>query len=104
MTATATGGVSNVRPLARGPLSAGEAIVLDALALTGSSTPALAAVTGMHEQSVETALAQLSRRGLVRRTAGHARRVTGRPARRRGLRLIGDPDTAGQPTPPLPAA
>jgi DNA-binding MarR family transcriptional regulator len=105
MNATITGRASNVRPLAQGPVSTGEALVLDAIALTGSTPHAITAATGLDEQTVETALAQLSRRGLVRRTASHARRVSGRPApRRRALRLIGDSDPAGQPTPPLPAA
>jgi MarR family len=105
MTGVVTGLGSNVKPLARGPMSAGEAIVLDAVALTGSTPQALAAATGMAVETVESALAQLSRRGLVRRTASHARRVSGRPAcPRRALRLIGEDEPAGQPTPPLPAA
>jgi DNA-binding MarR family transcriptional regulator len=100
MTATVT--ASNVRPLARGPLSAGELAVLDAIAFPGSSTPALVAATGLTLETVESALAHLSRRGLVRRTASHARRIAAHPApgRRRALHLTGD----GQPTPPLPAA
>ena len=83
MTALLAGLSSNVSPLARGPLSTGEAIVLDATALTGSTTLALAGATGMDEVAVESALAQLARRGLVRRSASHARRVGGRPSRPR---------------------
>jgi DNA-binding MarR family transcriptional regulator len=105
MTGTATGVPSNVRPLAHGPLSGSEAIVLAATALTGSTTPGLADATGLDEQTVETALAQLARRGLVRRTSSHARRVHAHPALRpRALQLIPGGPVAGQPTPPLSAA
>jgi DNA-binding transcriptional ArsR family regulator len=97
--------MSNVMPLARGPLSASEAAILDAIPLTSTSPQKLQAATGLSDEAVEEALAQLYRRGLVRRTDSQVSRVSGRPARSpRRLQLLHGRQSAGHPTPTLPAA
>jgi DNA-binding transcriptional ArsR family regulator len=97
--------MANVTPLARGPLSASEAALLDAIPLTSTTPQKLAAATGLEQAAVETALAQLYRRGLVRRTPSHVRRLSGRPARPpRRLQLLHGHQSPRHPTPTLPAA
>ena len=61
-----------VTPLARGPLSYTEQMVLGAIAFTNATVTWIAAATGLDEQAVEIALAQLTRRGLVLRSAERA--------------------------------
>jgi hypothetical protein len=93
--------MADITPLARGPLSAFEAAVLDAIPITNGTPESLTAVTGLDPLQVEVALAQLTRRGLVHRNAGRVR-VAERPTTRRHLRLLHG--TATTPTPTMPAA
>jgi hypothetical protein len=97
--------MADITPLARGPLSPIEATVLDAIPLTSTSPQKLMAATGLDHETVEGALAHLYRRGLVRRTENHVRRVSGRPTRgARRLALLHGGLQTGRPTPTLPAA
>jgi DNA-binding MarR family transcriptional regulator len=73
-------------------------MVLGAIAFTNATVTWIAAATGLDEQAVEIALAQLTRRGLVLRSAERAHLAGRQPAAMRTLRRIhtpGDP----QPTP-----
>jgi DNA-binding MarR family transcriptional regulator len=92
-----------VTPLARGPLTPTEAVILEAIPLT--TTPRqIAVVLRLDDDTVEAAIAQLCRRGLVKRTPSHVTRVAKRRRDSRRPRLTGRHDTPGTPTPTLPAA
>lgn len=93
--------MADITPLARGPLSAFEAAVLDVIPITNSTPESLTQATGLDPLQVEGALAQLTRRGLVHRNAGRVRAAE-RPTTRCHLRLLRG--TASTPTPTMPAA
>jgi len=93
--------MADITPLARGPLSAFEAAVLDAIPTTNGTPESLTAATGLDPLQVEGALAQLTRRGLVHRNAGRVRTAE-RASTRRHLRLLRG--AAQAPTPTIPAA
>jgi DNA-binding MarR family transcriptional regulator len=95
--------MAEVTPLARGPLTATEAVILEAIPLT-TTVRQIAVVLRLDEDTVEDAIAQLCRRGLVKRTLSHVSRVTRSRRRSRRPRLTRASDTAGAPTPTLPAA
>jgi DNA-binding MarR family transcriptional regulator len=97
--------MTNVIYLARGPLSATETVVLQAIAAAGTDPETLPALTGLAEQDLQDALAQLRRRGLIERRAPRVRRSghgSYRPVRR--LALIDGHAADSHTTPPLPAA
>jgi len=77
--------LSKVITLARGPLSAAEALVMYATAAEGAARSELPSMTGLPEAAIEDALAQLVRRGLIH-PAGHSIRHASPQPRR--LRLI----------------
>lgn len=97
--------MTNVIYLARGPLSATETVVLQAIASAGTDPETLPALTGLAEQDLRDAVAQLSRRGLIERRARRLRRSgpgSYHPVRR--LALIDGHAADSHTTPPLPAA
>lgn len=91
-----------VTPLARGPLSYVEMMVLAAIPLTSiTTTDTIVLVTGLHPANVESALAHLCRRGIAHRSDDHVRLAVTRPPSRRSLRRR---SPTGRPTPTTPAA
>jgi len=97
--------MTNVIYLARGPLSATETVLLQAIAAAGTDPETLPALTGLGEQDLQDAVAQLSRRGLIERRARRLRRSghgSYRPPGR--LALIDGHAADSHTTPPLPAA
>lgn len=97
--------MTNVIYLARGPLSATETVLLQAITPAGTDPETLPALTGLAEQDLQDALAQLSRRGLIERRAPRVRRsghASYRPVR--PLALIDGHAADSHTTPPLPAA
>jgi DNA-binding transcriptional MocR family regulator len=96
--------VTNVIGLVRGPLSPTEAVVLYATAAVGATPSELPSLTGLAEETIEDALAQLVRRGLIQRTPRQVRRTTTRPAAPRRLSLLHGHQPVNPTKPPLPAA
>jgi hypothetical protein len=89
--------MADVTPLASGPLSHTEMTVLAAIPLTSiTSTEVIMLVTDLEPSEVESALAHLTRRGIVHRADHQVQLAVTRPPGKRGLRR--------RPTPPLPAA
>jgi DNA-binding MarR family transcriptional regulator len=88
-----------VTPLARGALSYTEQMVLGAVAVTSSTAMWIAAATGLDEQAVEAALAELTRRGLVIRLGGRAHLAARRTTASRKPRRS-SPSGDQQPTSP----
>ena len=74
--------------LARGPLSEAEFLVLYAIAAEGAHPSKLRLLTGLTDEAIEDALAQLVRRGLLHRTI-------------REMRLTADTPSPSAPAPPL---
>jgi len=92
-----------VTPLARGPLSYIEVLVLAAIPLTSvTTTDTIVLVTGLDPANVESALAHLCRRGLVSRADDRVWLAVTRPPSKRSLRCRDRPP--GHPTPTIPAA
>ena len=95
--------MADVTPLARGPLSHLEMMVLAAVPLTSSttSTDRVALVTSLDRAQVENALAHLHRRGLIHKAGDQVRlavtRPPGSPPRRHHR-------PADRPAPTLPVA
>jgi hypothetical protein len=77
--------------------------VLAAIPLTSiTSTDLIELVTDLDPAQVESALAHLTRRGIVHRADDHVRLAVTRPPSKRSLRRRHRPTSS--PTPPLPAA
>jgi hypothetical protein len=97
--------VTPVIALARGPLSRTEFIVLYAIAAEGADPSNLWPLTGLTDEVIEDALAQLVRRGLLHRTIREMR-LTADTSSPSALALsLVDGDQPDKPsTPRVPAA
>jgi len=97
--------VTPVIALARGPLSRTEFIVLYAIAAEGADPSKLRPLTGLTDEAIEDALAQLVRRGLLHRTIREMRLTadTSSPSAPAPSLVDGDQPDAYTP-PPVPAA
>lgn len=95
--------MASVTPLARGPLSYVEMMVLGSIPLTSiTTTDTIVLGTGLDPANVESALAHLCRRGLVNRADDHIWLAVTRPPNKRSVRRRDRPP--GHPTPTIPAA
>ncbi len=97
--------MSNTVALVRGPLSQGEFLVLYAIAAEGADPSRLGLLTGLTDEAIEDALAQLVRRGLLHRTIREMRLTADTPSPSASAPPVGGGEEPHKPTTPrLPAA
>jgi len=97
--------VSNTVALVRGPLSQAEFLVLYAIAAEGADPSKLRLLTGLTDEAIEDALAQLVRRGLLHRTIREMRLTADTPSPSASAPPLVGGDQPDKPrTPGLPAA
>jgi len=97
--------MTNVIALARGPLSRTEFIVLYAIAAEGADSSKLRLLTGLTDEAIEDALAQLVRRGLLHRTIREMRLTADTPSPSAlAPSLVGGDQPDKPTTPRVPAA
>ncbi len=96
--------MTSVIALARGPMSHAEFLVMYALAEEDADPSKLRLLTGLSDEAIEDALAQLVRRGLLHRTIREMRLAADAPSSPACAPPLVRGDQPDDPTPRTPAA